>query len=204
MLFTVLTPVTPRVSSATRIFCSVDVTTPFRVTTPRSVSTSIREKFDKRSEDSLDCTEAVMVASSMVCPAVLPVVDWQPTSESIVTAKTKRVRCAIIIGTPFQNFVQVYIRMRSDHVVRILRAPGGRLAHGFLGGLDGLIHEFPGSPSGVSQRLLSTLDIFLPAIHGVIPSGPTLFGSLVQFILGLGCIVAQGGAKLRAGLGRQK
>ena len=84
--------------------------------------------------------------------------------------------------------------MRSDHVVRILRAPGGRLAHGFLGGLDGLIHEFPGSPSGVSQRLLSTLDIFLPAIHGVIPSGPTLFGSLVQFILGLGYIVAQGGA----------
>jgi hypothetical protein len=61
----------------------------------------MREKFERRSEDSLACTAVVIDASSMLCPAVFPVVDWQPTRVIMATAKIKCVSCLIMMTVPF-------------------------------------------------------------------------------------------------------
>jgi hypothetical protein len=80
LLFTFDTPSTIRARDSARDFSSTVRTTPFSVTIPRSVSTLMRVKFDTLSFVNFPWTDAVIVASSMVRPAVFPVMDSQPVT----------------------------------------------------------------------------------------------------------------------------
>src|SRR2546429_6111204 len=62
-----------------------------RLLTTLFVSTSTRVRFAGLSATSLAFTAAVMAAASMLSPAVLPVIDWQATTDSI-TSSTATIR----------------------------------------------------------------------------------------------------------------
>src|SRR6185295_17677960 len=88
LLFTLTTPFTCCARDAAWARCVSVSTTPLKFTTPRSVSTLIRGKFESRSLVNFVCTAVEIDASLIVWPAVFPVVDWQPVR---ATRKVRKV-----------------------------------------------------------------------------------------------------------------
>src|ERR1041384_6111668 len=73
---------------------------------PLFVSTLMRVRFAAFSDTSFVFTRAVSVASSTVAPADLPVIDWQPASETTNSTATKLFNSRFIATPPF--------RLKSD------------------------------------------------------------------------------------------
>src|SRR4029077_16241140 len=88
-----------------------DSTTPLRETVPLFVATSTRVRLDSLSAASFVLTEVVRAASSTFCPAVLPVIAWQPASEKTVNITARSVFDGLISNSLYCRYL-VYVQPR--------------------------------------------------------------------------------------------
>jgi hypothetical protein len=72
----------------------------------------MRVKFEAFSDTRVALTDAVRLASSTFCPAVFPVIAWQPASDSTNSAIAKLFNTLLILNTPSLKKSKPYFRVR--------------------------------------------------------------------------------------------
>src|SRR4030095_811483 len=90
-------------------------TSPVRYTMPLLVSTPTRDRVLSRSPSSWVFTYVVRVPSSMFCPAVSPVIAWQPVMKKKTTNVTANILNVRIINTSYLSLRFSYFHPASFH-----------------------------------------------------------------------------------------